>query len=351
MPQAQPYPASAAAPCSPPALTPPLPRPSLDRPPRRQAFSGRHPDRWRPSRRAWLVPALGALLLLPACSPADRAAAPRPSGGILVLSSVGPLTLITQAIATGCGQVEPLVAGSGDGHDLHASPADLARLRRARVLVINGFGLEHGLEPMLRAAANPQLRLITSSDGVIPARHNGLADPHLWLDPRRVRDQARTIRAGLVAADPDCAGRYRTNAQALDQRLGALDRELARQLAPWRGAILGTPHAFATTFADRYGLRTEAAVRTPEERPTPEDLRRVMARLRGPGPRALLVEPGQEGGALAGVARDLGLRPTSFDPMETGLVPAAGPAPEEPWASTLRRNTTNLVAAFRASSR
>ena len=310
---------------------------------------------------AGLAPVLAALLLLAACTPANRPAtapaadpgpaAPRPSGGILVLSSVPPLTLFSQAIAAGCGRVEPLVAGTGDGHDLHATPADLARLREARVLVVNGLGLEHELDGMLRAAANPRLRVITSSDGVIPARHNGLADPHIWLDPRRARDQARTIAAGLVAADPDCGGRYRTNAQALDQRLEALDRELAGQLAPWRGAILGTPHAFATTFADRYGLRTEAAVRSPEERPTPEDLRRVMARLRGPGPRALLVEPGQEGGALAGVARDLGLRPTPFDPMETGLVPAPGPAPEEPWATTLRRNTTTLIEALRASSR
>ena len=319
------------------------------------------PGGWRSPRRVGLAPILAAVLLLAACSPANRRAtapaaapgpaAPRPNGGILVLSSVPPLALFSQAIAAGCGRVEPLVAGAGDGHDPHATPADLARLRKARVLVVNGLGLEQELGSMLQAAANPQLQVITSSDGVIPARHNGLADPHIWLDPRRARDQARTIAAGLVAADPNCADRYSSNARALDRRLEALDRELAGQLAPWRGAILGTPHAFATTFADRYGLSTESAVRSPEERPTPEDLRRVMARLRGPGPRALLVEPGQEGGALAGVARDLGLRPTPFDPMETGLVPAPGTAPEEPWATTLRRNTASLIEAFRASSR
>jgi len=338
-------------------IPPPPTAPAAGIPP-----AGLPPGCWRSLRRAGLAPVLAALLLLTACTPANRRAtapvggdpgpaAPRPSGGILVLSSVPPLTLFSQAIAAGCGRVEPLVTGAGDGHDLHATPADLARLRRARVLVVNGLGLEHELDSMLRAASNPQLQVITSSDGVIPARHNGLADPHIWLDPRRSRDQARTIAAGLVAADPGCASRYRTNARALDRRLEALDRDLAGQLAPWRGAILGTPHAFATSFADRYGLRTEAAVRTPEERPTPEDLRRVMARLQGPGPRALLVEPGQEGGALAGVARDLGLRPTPFDPMETGLVPAPGPAPEEPWATTLRRNTASLIEALRASSR
>ena len=307
-----------------------------------------------------MLPTLLPALLLTACGAPSRQAleAPlppasdnRPGGGIRLLTTVPPLTLFTSAIAAGCGRVEPLVSGSRDVHDLRATPADLARLRTARVLVINGLGLEPFVPAMLRAAANPALKVIDSSDGVIPARHNGLADPHIWLDPRRARDQARTIAAGLVAADPGCANRYRTNARALDRRLEALDRDLAGQLAPWRGAILGTPHAFATSFADRYGLRTEAAVRTPEERPTPEDLRRVMARLQGPGPRALLVEPGQEGGALAGVARDLGLRPTPFDPMETGLVPAPGPAPEEPWATTLRRNTASLIEALRASSR
>ena len=308
----------------------------------------------------WLLPSLLPALLLTACgapsrqameAPLPPASGNRPGGGIRLLTTVPPLTLFTSAIAAGCGRVEPLVSGSRDVHDLRATPADLARLRTARVLVINGLGLEPFVPAMLRAAANPALKVIDSSDGVIPARHNGLADPHIWLDPRRAQDQVRTIRDGLIAADPACASRYRTNASALQGRLRVLDRDLASQLAPWRGAILTTPHAFATSFADRYDLRTEAAVRTPEERPTPEDLRRLMDRLRGPGPRALVVEPGGESGSLEGVAQDLGLRPTSFDPMESGLTPAPGNQPEAPYAATLRSNTRNLVEAFKASSR
>jgi len=64
-----------------------------------------------------------------------------------------------------------------------------------------------------------------------------------------------------------------------------------------------------------------------------------------------VVEPGGESGSLEGVARDLGLRPTVFDPMESGLAPAPGNQPEAPYAATLRRNTRNLVEAFKASSR
>jgi hypothetical protein len=37
--------------------------------------------------------------------------------------------------------------------------------------------------------------------------------------------------------------------------------------------------------------------------------------------------------------------------MESGLTPAPGNQPEAPYTATLRRNTRNLVEAFKASSR
>jgi hypothetical protein len=64
-----------------------------------------------------------------------------------------------------------------------------------------------------------------------------------------------------------------------------------------------------------------------------------------------VVEPGGESGSLEGIAQDLGLRPTTFDPMESGLTQTSGNQPEAPYAATLRRNTSNLVEAFKASSR
>ena len=295
-------------------------------------------------------------LLLPGCVPKPVGpGTPEGRGGeklLPVLATAAPVTLLAKGVGAGCAQVEPLVSGSPDSHDLHTTPADLVRLGRARVLVINGLGLEPELTALLRSAANPSLRVVDSSKGVIPALSQGQADPHIWLDPRRALGQVEAIRDGLVAADPACRARYTANADALRRSLLDLDRELATQLAPYRGGVVVSPHSFLGSFADRYGLRAEGLVATPEASPSPGDLRRVLALLAGTGPRALVVESGETGGSIGALGRDLGLEPVPFDPMEAGFAdspPATAADPLAPYATVQRGNVRQLVAAFRAS--
>jgi len=295
-------------------------------------------------------------LLLPGCTPQPLGQG-RPAGRgaeepLPVLATAAPVSLLAREVGAGCTQVEPLVSGFRGSHELPVTPADLARLGRARVLVINGLGLEPELPALLRSVANPSLRLIDSSRGVTPALVEGRPDPHIWLDPRRALGQVEAIRDGLVAADPACRARYTANADALRRSLLDLDRELAAQLAPYRGGVVVSPHSFLGSFADRYGLRAEGLVVTPEASPSPGDLRRVLALLAGSGPRALVVESGESGGSIGALGRDLGLEPVPFDPMEGGFAdspPATAADRLSPYATVQRGNVRRLVAAFRAS--
>jgi len=297
------------------------------------------------------------LLLLPGCAPQPLGRG-TPAGSrsgeelLPVLATPAPVTLLTQAVGAGCARVEPLVSGAQHSHDLHATPADLVRLGRARVLVINGLGLEPELPTLLRSVANSSLRVIDSSRGVTPVRAQGRPDPHIWLDPRRALAQVESIHDGLIAADPGCRDRYTANARALRVSLLDLDGELATQLAPFRGGVVVGPHAFMASFADRYGLRAEGLVATPEGSPTPGDLRRVLALLTPSGPRALVQEPGESAGSIVALGRDLGLEPVPFDPMEAGFAEAPPPSaadPLGPYATVQRGNARQLVAAFQAS--
>jgi len=316
----------------------------------RQRFPG------TPTAAALLLRSALLLLLLPGCAPQlVGRGTPVGRGGddlLPVLATAAPVNLLAQAVGAGCARVEPLVSGARDSHDLHATPADLVRLGRARVLVINGLALEPELPALLRSVANPSLRLIDSSRGVTPVLSQGRPDPHIWLDPRRALGQVEAIRDGLVAADPTCRARYTANADVLRRSLLDLDRELAAQLAPYRGGVVVSPHSFLGSFADRYGLRAEGLVVTPEASPSPGDLRRVLALLAGSGPRALVVESGETGGSMGALGRDLGLEPVPFDPMEAGFAdapPATAADRLAPYATVQRGNVRRLVAAFRAS--
>jgi zinc/manganese transport system substrate-binding protein len=331
-------------------------------PVRTAGTDARHRLPGEPSAAALLLRSALLLLLLPGCAPQPlgrSTPAGRSAEELLpVLATAAPVTLLAQVVGAGCARVEPLVSGAHDSHDLHATPADLVRLGRARVLVINGLGLEHELPTLLRSVANSTLRVVDSSRGVTPVLVQGRPDPHIWLDPRRALVQVETIRDGLVAADPGCRDRYTANARALRVSLLDLDRELAAQLAPFRAGVVVGPHAFMASFADRYGLRAEGLVATPEISPSPGDLRRALALLAPPGPRALVQEPGESAGSIEALGRDLGLEPVPFDSMEAGFAgappPTASPPvatadPLGPYATVQRGNARQLVAAFQTS--
>jgi zinc transport system substrate-binding protein len=322
----------------------------------------------RRSRRGLVL--LGALtLLLVSCRAPERGSAPPASpappeapGRLRVVTTVLPITLFTRAVASGCAAVEPLLPSDVGPHDVQTSPSQLARLRGADVLVINGLGLETFLDKLIEAAGQPQLRVIDASRGIPPlasseqhAGHDGgdhghahgAVNPHVWLDPRRAARQVATIRDGLIAADPACRERYAANATSLLGELDRLDADLARQLAPYAGRAFVAFHDAAPYFAERYRLRAHFLVDVPEENPSPADLQRVARLVRDSDLRALLAEPQAAGRSFQSLARDLGLRVAVFDPMETGPTTAT----PGHYAETMRRNGRELVSAFGARER
>jgi zinc/manganese transport system substrate-binding protein len=322
------------------------------------------------SRRFLLLPGTLALLLLAACrapgSGSAPSASPAPPEGprrLRVVTTVLPITLFTRAVASGCAAVEPLLPSDVGPHDVQTSPSQLARLRDADVLVINGLGLETFLDKLIAAAGQPQLRVIDASRGIptlasskdAPSQDgedhghdhghdhaHGAVNPHVWLDPQRAARQVATIRDGLVAADPPCRQRYTANAAALLAELGRLDADLARQLAPYAGRAFVAFHDTAPYFAERYRLQAHFLVDVPEENPSPADLQRVTRLVRDADLRALLAEPQAAGRSFQSLARDLGLKVAVFDPMETGPAAATGGH----YAETMRRNGNELVRAF-----
>lgn len=281
-----------------------------------------------------------------------------------MVSTFLPITLFTRAVAGRCAAVTPLIPANTTPHDFQARPGDLAALRRARVLVKNGLGLESFLDGLLAAASPPRLLVIEASRGIptLAAQRQGQGDghghargtdhgpadavvnPHIWLDPLRAVQQVEAIRDGLVQADPSCAAGYRRRAAAYIAQLRQLHAELTAQLRPYRGRSFVAFHDFAPYFSQRYGLKADYLVDVPEFNPSPADLQRVVVAVRRSQLRALVTEPQQGNRSFQSLATDLGVKISIFDPLET----ASGPASGDPatYLQVMRRNGAALREAF-----
>jgi len=309
---------------------------------------------------------LGLALVLVACgAPKQQANDSSSSGkGFKVVSTFLPITLFTRAVAGDCAEVTALIPPNTGPHEFQSRPGDLVALRDARVLVKNGLGMEAFLDKLVASAENKNLLVIDSSRGVTTidspeepghaeAEHShemghghahGEVNPHIWLDPLRAVQQVETIRDGLVKADPNCADGYRRNAEAYTTQLRALNTEIAGQLKPFQGKTFVAFHDFAPYFAERFGLKAEFVVDVPELNPTPADLQRVSEIVERSQLQALLSEPQEGNRSFNALAKDLGVRVSVFDPMET----ASEQASRDPgtYISVMRRNVADLRQAF-----
>jgi zinc/manganese transport system substrate-binding protein len=151
--------------------------------------------------------------------------------------------------------VTTLVGPDGDVHVYTPAPVDAKKIADAKLVVINGLGLE-GWLPRLVQSSGGKATMVTASQGITPLKIGSDADPHAWQSVTNAKIYVANIRDALVAADPAGAEAYRANAERYLAKLDALDREVRdaiAQIPQARRKVISTHDAFGY-FAVAYGI-------------------------------------------------------------------------------------------------
>ena len=148
-----------------------------------------------------------------------------------------------------------LVGPNSDVHVYAPAPADAKKIADAKLVIINGLGLEGWLPRLVQSAGN-KAAIIIATEGIAPRKLGSDADPHAWQSVVNARIYVTNISAALTAADPAGASSYRANAQSYLAKLDTLDREVREaiaQIPPARRKVISTHDAFGY-FAAAYGI-------------------------------------------------------------------------------------------------
>jgi zinc/manganese transport system substrate-binding protein len=151
--------------------------------------------------------------------------------------------------------VTSLVGPNGDVHVYTPAPVDAKKVADAKLLVINGFGLE-GWLPRLLQASGGKAPIVAATKGVAPLKLGSDADPHAWQSVANAKIYVANIRDGLIAADPADAEVFKSHAQSYLAKLDALDREVraaVAQIPQGHRKVISTHDAFGY-FAAAYGI-------------------------------------------------------------------------------------------------
>jgi zinc/manganese transport system substrate-binding protein len=241
--------------------------------------------------------------------------------------------------------VTTLVGPDGDVHVYTPAPSDAQKIADAKLVVINGLGLE-GWLPRLVQSAGSKATMVTASQGITPRKLGTDADPHAWQSVANAKVYVANIRDALVAADPMGGGIYRDNADRYLAKLDALDRDVraaVAQIPPQRRKVISTHDAFGY-FAAAYGIEFIApqGVST-ETEPSARDIAAIITQIKASKIPAVFLENISDPRLMRRISTETGARigGTLYSDSLTG---EKGDAPT--YIDMVRHNIKALTSAL-----
>ena len=241
--------------------------------------------------------ALGVILLLSAgCQ--GPSAAPQGPGLITVVTTTTVFADMVRNVAPGA-QVTSLVPKNGDVHTYSAKPSDIQAVANARLLVMNGLGLDDWMTRTIANASSASGTLLVKlGEGLpgvalLPGEEPGTQNPHLWMNVGYAELYVDRIAAALEKVDPPHAADYQRNAAAYRQRLAGLDAQVRAQVAtiPIANRRLVTFHDAFPYYARAYGITiVGVAVEAPGQDPSAGYTARLIDAIKAARVKAIFSE-------------------------------------------------------------
>jgi ABC-type Zn uptake system ZnuABC Zn-binding protein ZnuA len=245
--------------------------------------------------------------------------------------------------------VTSLVPSNGDVHTFEPRPGDIQTVAGAKVLFMNGLGLDDWLEKTITNAAatgTPLVRLGVGLPGIalLPGEDPATQNPHLWMDVRYVELYVDRIAAALKSADAAHAMQYDSQAAAYKVRLEALDASVRTKVAtiPEDARRLVVFHGAFAYFAREYGITiVGVAVEAPGQDPSAGYTAGLITAIKAAGVKAIFSEAQFPTKLLDQLAAETGAKVVAnlYDD-------ALGDPPVTSYEALITWDTDQLVAAL-----
>jgi zinc/manganese transport system substrate-binding protein len=238
-----------------------------------------------------------------------------------------------------------LVGADGDVHVYTPPPADAKRVAEAKLVIVNGLGLE-GWLPRLVQSSGSKAQVVTVSAGIAPLKLGSAADPHAWQSVPNAKVYVADIANALAAADPDAADFFRARAKAYLEKLETLDREVREAVAKIptaRRKVISTHDAFGY-FAAEYGIRFVAPLGvSTETEPSARDIATIIGQIKAQKIPAVFLENISDDRLIRRIAAETGAK-VGGTLISDGLTGEKGPAPT--YIDMVRHNIKALTSAL-----
>jgi len=298
------------------------------------------------------MPTRRQILTLAAVAAMGRASPTRAQNRLRAVATFSILGDLAKNVSGERADVAALVGPDGDVHVYTPTPADGKTVAAAKLVFVNGLGLEGWIDRLI-AASGSKAPVVVASRGIIPRKmaderdaNRLVSDPHAWQSVADAEIYVANISDGLIAADPSGKEIYRANTAAYLSKLDALDDEIKVAIATIpanRRKIITTHNAFGY-FGDAYGLEFIAPEGlSTEAEPSARDVAKIIAQIRAQKIPAVFLENISDPRLMQQIAAETGAR-IGGTLYSDSLSPPSGPAAT--YIAMMRHNAREFQRAL-----
>jgi zinc/manganese transport system substrate-binding protein len=263
-----------------------------------------------------------------------------------VVASFSIIADLVQQVGGERVEVTSIVPANADMHAFQPTPAHSRQLAAAKLVVINGLGLEGWTDRLVKASGYGGARLVASK-GVkaLPGGAHGRYDPHAWQEVANVKLYVANIRDALIAIDADGKGGYQQRAADYLKQLDALEAEIKaafRDIPKPRRVI--TSHEAFGYYGDAYDIEFLAPQGVSgESEPSAAKVAQLIRQIKRGKTSAIFVE-NVNTRLIERIARETGAM-IGGTLYSDALSAASGPAAT--YLDMMRHNTRLIAKALR----
>ena len=210
--------------------------------------------------------------------------------GMKIVTSFYPVYAMVKEVSGDLNDVRMIQSSSGI-HSYEPSANDIAAIYDADVFIYHSHTLESwagSLDPNLQKS---KVKVIEASEGMILERVPGLEDmeagngvdektlydPHTWLDPEKVAEEAQIIADKLSEQDSANKETYQKNAQNFSAKAQDLTKKYQPIFEKSSQKTFVTQHTAFSYLSKRFGLnQLGIAGISPDQEPSPRQLTEIQ---------------------------------------------------------------------------
>lgn len=271
--------------------------------------------------------------------------------GMKIVTSFYPIYAMVKEISGDLNDVRMIQSSSGI-HSFEPSANDIAAIYDADVFVYHSSILESwagSLDPSLQKS---KVKVIEASDGMTLERVPGLEDmeagkgvdekplydPHTWLDPEKVAEEAQIIADKLSELDSANKETYQKNAQNFSAKAHDLTKKYQPIFEKANQKTFVTQHTAFSYLAKRFGLnQLGIAGISPDQEPSPRQLSEIQDFVKTYKVKTIFTESNLSSKVADTLVKSTGVSLKTLNPLE------ADPQNDKSYLDNLEENLTILA--------